>query len=67
MRPYLDSKFAVQGAGSSRRGVIFGTAGADLPFRRWLFQWLKQLVSQAAGAQHVFAILLSSSVDLSTR
>jgi len=50
VRPYLDSKFAVQGAGRCRKGVIFGAGGADLPFRKWLFAWLKQLVSQAAGA-----------------
>ena len=49
VRPYLDSKFAVRSAGSSRRGVVFGST-PGLSFHRWLFQWLKQLVGQAAGA-----------------
>lgn len=49
MQPYLDSKFVMGGVEeASHPGVIFASR-RDLPFRKWLCQWMRHLISQATG------------------
>jgi hypothetical protein len=57
VRPYLDSKFCLQGVSSNRKGVVFGSS-AKLSFANWLFMWLKQLISSTTGDEHCSGALV---------
>ena len=54
LRPYLNSKFEIVDVGRSQKtGITFGSqlhTRSGSTFRRWLYLWLKMLVSNASGA-----------------
>lgn len=51
VRPYLESKFQLASSLTSAKGVIFSP---DMSFRRWLYQWMRQLVVHfASGLLHL--------------
>ena len=62
LRPYLNSKFeVVDNARSQRVGVTFGSAPharSGSTFRRWLYLWMKVLVSQASGMEPHMSLLM---------
>ena len=64
LRPYLNSKFEiVDVARSQKNGITFGShlhTRSGSTFRRWLYLWLKMLVSNASGAARWLHRLLST-------
>jgi hypothetical protein len=48
VRPYLESKFCLQGVSSTYKGTVFG-AYANMSFASWVYNWLKQLINGTTG------------------
>ncbi len=49
VRPYLDSKFQLQGGTLLAPGIIIRP---DMTFRRWLTSWMRQLTGLHASGPH---------------
>ncbi len=58
VRPYLDSKFQLQGGTLLAPGVIIRP---DMTFRRWLTSWMRHLTGLHASGPHAAQVLCMSS------
>ena len=54
VRPYLDSKFQLQGSTLLAPGVVIRP---DMTFRRWLTSWMRQLTGLHASGPHAAQVL----------
>lgn len=61
VRPYLESKFQLASSLTSTEGVIFSP---DMSFRRWLYQWMRQLVVHHASGLFFPMLLVSCLCQL---
>jgi len=58
VRPYLDSKFQLQGSTLLAPGIVIRP---DMTFRRWLTSWMRQLTGLHASGPHAAQVLCVSS------